>query len=266
MDLSAYISERIASGRKLLAPYLCSGFPDPSATLPLLEALADGGADLIELGVPFSDPLADGPVLQASSLRALRAGMNLEKTLDIAAEFHRRRPEVPVLLMGYANSILAMGSVFAGNACNAGISGLLIPDLPPENWPLIQAPGLPSLIPFAAPNTPISRLEALGKLSTPFLYAVSVLGVTGTRDALSNEVPAFLSRARRHSGLPVLAGFGVARPEQVPALARACDGVILGSALAKALDSADPKDLPGAARAFLAPFRDALDSVGAPCC
>ena len=267
MNLSAFISERVASGHKLLAPYLCSGFPGPSATLPLLEALADAGADLIELGVPFSDPLADGPVLQAASQQALRAGMTLKGTLDIAKAFSRRRPEVPLVLMGYANPILTMGRrSFAARAQDAGIAGLLIPDLPPENWALVQEAGLPPLIPFAAPNTPDARLEALGRLKAPFLYAVSVLGVTGTRESLGGDVPTFLVRARERSGLPVLAGFGLSRPEQVPALAAACDGLILGSALVRALNGADPKDLPGAARAFLSPFRAALDAVEASCC
>jgi len=267
VDLSAFISERVASGQKLLAPYLCAGFPKPEVTLALLEALADAGADLIELGVPFSDPLADGPVLQAASLRALRAGMNLEKTLEIAGQFHEKRPTVPLVLMGYVNPILAMGRErFASKASAAGVAGLLIPDLPPECEGLLQAPGLPPLIPFAAPNTPIPRLAALGKRGAPFLYAVSVLGVTGTRDALGSDVPVFLARAKQHSGLPMLAGFGVSRPEQVVALASVCDGVILGSALAKALEAADLAKLPGAAEAFLRPFRKALDAMGAPCC
>lgn len=267
MNLSAFISERLASGRKLLAPYLCAGFPDADATLPLLHALADAGADLIELGVPFSDPVADGPVLQAASLRALRGGMNLEKVLELAAEFRRQRPEVPVLLMGYLNPVLAMGRErFAAKFDLAGLGGLLIPDLAPEDWPLLQVSGLPPLIPFAAPNTPDERLRELGCLKAPFLYAVSVLGVTGARETQGRGVPAFFARARECSGLPVLAGFGVARPDQVPALAQACDGVILGSALARALDAADPDDLPGAARAFLEPFRVALDAKEVPCC
>ena len=266
MTLSAFISERLTSGRKLLAPYLCAGFPDPSATLPLLEALADAGADFIELGVPFSDPLADGPVLQAASLCALRAGMNLETTFQIADEFRKRRPEVPLVLMGYVNPILAMGRErFAVRAHQAGIAGLLIPDLPPEQGKLLQAPGLPLLIPFAAPNTPESRLESLGRLPAPFLYAVSVLGVTGARAELGTDVFRFLERAKRCSGLPVLAGFGISRPEQVAGLARACDGVILGSALAKALEGAKSADLARLAHAFLTPFRTALDAVEAPC-
>lgn len=267
MDLSAFISERTASGRKLLAPYLCAGFPEPAATLPLLLALADAGADLVELGVPFSDPLADGPVLQAASLKALRAGMNLEMAMELAAEFHRRRPEVPLLLMGYANPVLAMGRErFAQKVQAAGISALLIPDLPPECAGLIQAPGLPPLVPFAAPNTSDARLRSLGNTGGPFLYAISVLGVTGTRDSLDPAVPAFLARAKAQSGLPVLAGFGVSSPGQVLVLASACDGLILGSALAEALNRADPAGLPEAARAFLAPFRAALDAVEASCC
>jgi len=267
MDLSAYISERIASGRKLLAPYLCAGFPEPSATLPLLEALADGGADLIELGLPFSDPLADGPVLQAASQRALRQGMNLQRTLNLAATFVQKRPEVPLLLMGYVNPLLAMGrESFAQRVRAAGLSALLIPDLPPECSSLIQAPGLPPLIPFATLNTSDARLRMIGKHGGPFLYAISVLGVTGARNSLDPALPAFLARAKAQSGLPVFAGFGISDPSQATVLAEACDGIVLGSALAEALNGADPDRLPEAAQAFLRPFRKVLDAVEAPCC
>jgi tryptophan synthase alpha subunit len=131
---------------------------------------------------------------------------------------------------------------------------------------LVQAPGLPPLLPFAAPNTPDARLEALGRLPAPFLYAVSVLGVTGTRNALDPDVPAFLARARSRSGLPVLAGFGLSSAEQAAALAPACGGVILGSALAKVLEGAEPARLVETARDFLRPFRAALDSLEVPCC
>lgn len=265
MSLSAFISERAAGGRKLLAPYLCFGFPEPPATLPLLEALADAGADLIELGIPFSDPLADGPVLQAASQRALGSGATLEGALAVAEAFSARRPDVPLVLMSYANPLLAFGAQrLAEAARHARIAALLVPDLPPESWGLLQRPGLPPLAPFAAPNTPEPRLEALGRLPAPFLYAVNVLGVTGARGGLEEGVPGFLARARRRSGLPVLAGFGVSVPEQAARLAQACEGVILGSALARALaDTTAPVET---ARAFLGPFRAALDAVEAPCC
>lgn len=267
MDLSAYISERIASGRKLLAPYLCAGFPEPSATLPLLEALADAGADLIELGLPFSDPMADGPVLQAASLQALRQGMNLERTLEVAAAFIQKRPDVPLLLMGYVNPLLAMGKDrFVQKVQAAGISALLIPDLPPECAEMIQASRFPPLVSFAAPNTSDARLQALGKHGGPFLYAISVLGVTGARNSLDPALPAFLARAKAQSGLPVFAGFGISDPSQATVLAEACDGIVLGSALAEALNGADLDRLPEAAQAFLTPFRKALDAVEASCC
>ncbi|WP_005033531.1 tryptophan synthase subunit alpha [Holophaga foetida] len=258
MNFTEFIAQRVASGRKLLVPYLCAGYPTPDHTVSLLHALADGGADFIELGIPFSDPLADGPVLQAASLVALRAGSTLEKALEAAATFHAQRPEVPVALMGYTNPFLAMGAEpLARKAEAAGIAALLVPDLLPELWDHLAAPGMPPLVPFAAPNTPEARLKELGSIGGPFLYAVAVLGVTGARENLSDSVPAFLARTKAKTGLPVLAGFGISRPEQVPDLAPACDGLIIGSALAKALDgAADPVQ---AAKDFLIPFRVAMD-------
>jgi len=262
MNFTEYVSQRVASGRKLLVPYLCAGYPTLDHTLPLLHALADAGADFIELGVPFSDPLADGPVLQAASLVALKGGATLEKAIEAAGRFHAERPEVPVALMGYTNPFLAMGAEkLAQKASAAGVAALLVPDLLPEIWDHLSAPGMPPLVPFAAPNTPDYRLQELGRIGGPFLYAVAVLGVTGTRDSLSDTVPAFLANTKAKTGLPVLAGFGVSRPEQAPALAAACDGVIIGSALAKALDgAADPVQ---AAKDFLKPFREALDKAKA---
>ncbi|MBP1627032.1 MAG: tryptophan synthase subunit alpha [Holophagaceae bacterium] len=263
MTFTDFVSQRVASGRKLLVPYLCAGYPTPDHTVPLLHALAEAGADFIELGIPFSDPLADGPVLQAASLVALKAGATLDKALEAAATFRAERaaaghPEVPVALMGYTNPFLAMGAEALGRKAQAaGIAALLVPDLLPEIWDHLAAPGMPPLVPFAAPNTPEARLEELGRIGGPFLYAVAVLGVTGARETLSASVPAFLARTKAKTGLPVLAGFGISRPEQVPDLAPACDGLIIGSALAKALDgAADPVQ---AAKDFLIPFRVAMD-------
>nr|WP_320133793.1 tryptophan synthase subunit alpha [uncultured Holophaga sp.] len=259
MNFKEFVAQRVASGRKLLVPYLCAGYPTQAHTLPLLHALADAGADFIELGVPFSDPLADGPVLQAASLVALKGGATLAKAIETAGAFHAQRPEVPVALMGYTNPFLNMGAgTLAQKAQAAGVAALLVPDLLPEIWDHLSAPGMPPLVPFAAPNTPDDRLEELGRIGGPFLYAVAVLGVTGTRDTLSDTVPAFLANTKARSGMPVLAGFGVSRPSQAPALAAACDGVIIGSALAKALEgAADPVQ---AAKDFLTPFRRALDT------
>jgi len=266
MNFTDFIAQRVASGHKLLAPYLCAGYPTPDHTVALLHALAEGGADFIELGIPFSDPLADGPVLQAASLKALQAGATLGKALEAAATFRAQRaaagqPEVPVALMGYTNPFLSMGAeTLARKAKEAGIAALLVPDLLPELWDHLSAPGMPPMIPFAAPNTPVERLEELGRLGGPFLYAVAVLGVTGTRENLDDAVPTFLARAKTKTGLPVMAGFGISRPEQVPDLAPSCDGLIIGSALAKALEAApDPIQ---AARDFLIPFRVAMDKLG----
>lgn len=259
----ASIAEKTGQGRKLMAPFLCAGFPEPGLTLPLMEALAEAGADLIEVGLPYSDPLADGPVLQAAAQRALGASHRLAETFAALRAFTGAHPEVPVFLMSYANPLLALGPErLAREVAAAGVAGLLVPDLPQAAEGLL-GPDLPPRIPFATLTTPAERLEALQGSGAPFLYAVSVLGVTGARAEVEDRTLAFLAQARRLTKLPVLAGFGVSSPAQAAAMAAVCDGVIVGSALAQALDGiADPV---AAAKTFLEPFRAALDAVEAPC-
>ena len=258
MTLQQLLKERVTAGRKLLVPYLCAGFPSESDTLLLLEALVEAGADAIELGIPFSDPLMDGPVIQAASNRALAGGMTLPKALQLARAFTARNT-TPLLIMSSINPILRMGpEVFARRAKEAAIAGCIIPDLPPEAQYLL--PGAPPLIRLVAPNTPGPRVQLLAEMEPPFLYGVSVLGVTGTREGLADYTLPFLKRVKGLTDLPLLAGFGVSTPAQALEMAKACDGVIIGSALLRALDACpDPANLPGTAKRFLEPFRAILN-------
>ena len=260
MTLQQLFKERVTAGHKLLVPYLCAGFPAESATLPLLEALVEGGADAIELGIPFSDPPMDGPVIQAASQRALAGGMTLAKALGIARAFTSRN-KTPLLLMSSFNPLLRLGpEVFARRAREANLAGCIIPDLPPEAQYLL--PGAPPLVQLVAPNTPAARIQNLAKRKPPFFYGVSVFGVTGTRAALAEYTLPFLRRVKESTDIPLLAGFGVSTPEQARELAASCDGVIVGSALLRALEvCVGTTELTAAARGFVESFRMALDST-----
>lgn len=260
MTIHRYLRERLSQGRKLLVPYLCAGFPSEAETLPLLEALADAGADAIELGIPFSDSLLDGPVIQAASTRALRGGMTLQKALNLARTFTARR-ETPLLLMSSVNPLLRMSpETFARRAREAEVAACIVPDLPPEARFLL--PGAPPLVQLVAPNTPEDRLADLLRTDPPFLYAVSVFGVTGARTSLATYTLPFLKRVKKATQTPILAGFGVSSPEQAEELAAVCDGVIIGSALLQALQACEePCQRPQAARDFLAPYRKTLDAM-----
>jgi len=255
MTIQQLLKDKVASGRKLLVPYLCAGFPDESATVPVLEALAEAGADAIELGIPFSDPLMDGPVIQAASHRALQQGMNLSKALDMAKAFTSKNP-TPLFLMSSVNPLLRMGAeIFAQRVREAGVVGCILPDLPLEDQYRLE--GVPQ-VQLVAPNTPEDRVKALLAQNPPFLYCVTVFGVTGARTKTAEYTLPFLRRMKELSDAPVLAGFGVSSPEQAVEMSSACDGVIIGSALIRALDPARGEDLPEAAKRFLKPFRTAL--------
>jgi tryptophan synthase alpha chain len=250
--------ERIAAafaatdGHAALMPYLMGGFPDLDASLAIGEAYADGGADLVELGVPFSDPLADGPVIHAAGTRALASGATVPKVIELASGLAER---VPVILMCYANLVMARGvERFADELANANVSGLIIPDLPLEESPPTLAAcdnaGI-ALVPLVAPTTPEERLERIGAQARGFIYAVSVTGTTGERAEL--DPGSLLTRVRAHAGVPVALGFGIATPEQAAAAAAAgADGVIVGSRLVRA--AAEEEDV----RALVAGFSAAL--------
>jgi tryptophan synthase alpha chain len=251
-----------APGRAALMPYLMGGFPDLEASVAIGEACADAGADLVELGVPFSDPLADGPVIHAAGTRALAAGATLHGILDVAARIAER---LPVVLMCYANPLLARGvERFAGELAAAGASGLIVPDLPLEEAGAVlaacDAAGL-ALVPLIAPTTPDDRLAAIAGRARGFLYTVSVTGTTGERAGVDGSLAAVLARAKAHSPVPVAVGFGISTPEQAAGAAAAgADGVIVGSRLVRAAtEAADAGAEPAAAvGGLVAALADAL--------
>jgi len=229
------------AGRAALMPYLMGGFPDIATSLQIGLACADNGADLVELGVPYSDPLADGPVIHAAGTTALRAGATLDGVLAVAEQLSRR---LPVVLMGYVNLVLARTpDGFAKRAADAGVSGLIVPDLPLEEAPEIEeaceAHGI-ALVPLVAPTTPDERLRKIGARARGFLYTVSVVGTTGERETDEDAIRALLARVHEHSEVPVAIGFGISTPEQAAAAARAgADGVIVGTRLVRAAAEAD---------------------------
>lgn len=229
-----------AAGRCALIPYLTAGYPEPHRTGGLLDALAEAGADIIELGVPFSDPVADGPTIQRASQRALEHGVNLAWTLEALRSF-RERHDVPVVLFSYLNPVIGYGvDRFIADAAAAGAAGVLITDLPAGadedlERSFQQAPF--SFIRLAAPTTPRERLTAIGADAQGFLYYVGRMGVTGARQELRAETLAEVAALRERIDVPVAVGFGVSTPEQAAQIARVADGVIIGSALIDALDS-----------------------------
>jgi len=222
-------------GQCALIPYLTLGYPCPESSVELILALQEGGADVIELGVPFSDPVADGPTIQAASQAALRAGMTAHACLDLVRDARRAGTTVPIVLMGYYNPIHAYGlREYARDCSEAGVQGLIVPDLPPEEAdPLRQEcrrEGL-ALVFLVAPTTKEERIAKIASASEGFLYVVSRLGTTGAGRnpgaALSDRV----ALVRRYAHTPVVVGFGIARPEQAKALASVVDGVVVGSAV-----------------------------------
>jgi tryptophan synthase alpha chain len=202
-----------AAGRKLLIPYITAGDPNPRATVPLMQALVAAGADILELGVPFSDPMADGPVIQAACERALAQGVSLRGILEMVREFRRQDTRTPVVLMGYLNPIEAMGyAEFAAAAQAAGVDGVLVVDLMPEEseilLPLLRAQGLDSIY-LVAPTTTEARMDEIARLASGYLYYVSFKGVTGANRLDVAEVAGKLEQLRRHTRLPVAVGFGI---------------------------------------------------------
>jgi tryptophan synthase alpha chain len=259
-EVGARITEAFAKapGRAALMPYLMGGFPTLDASREVGFAYADGGADVVELGVPFSDPLADGPVIHAAGTVALRAGATLTGVLAMCEEVAVR---VPVVLMCYANMVLARGpETFARRAVDAGASGLIVPDLPLEESSAVleacDAAGL-ALVPLVAPTSPDDRLARIGALARGFLYTVSVTGTTGERTRGRDAFAPVLARAHACTSVPVALGFGIGTPEQAAEAADAgADGVIIGSRLVRAV--AEAPNSPSSLRDLVAGFADAL--------
>ena len=249
-----------SEGRAALMPYLMGGFPDQETATAIARAYADAGADLVELGVPFSDPLADGPTIHAADTAALEAGATLESVLETCAAVGER---IPVALMVYSNMVLATGlTEFAEGAAAARASGVIVPDLPlEEQGPIRQAlteQGL-ALIPLVAPTTPSERRAKICEGAEGFVYLVSTVGVTGEREQLPPELADLIAAAREEASVPVAVGFGISTPEQAAAVGREADGVIIGTRLVRAVaDSPDRGAAVEAVTDYLQAARDAL--------
>ncbi len=218
-----------------LVTFVTGGDPTPDATPAILDALVEGGADVIELGMPFTDPMADGPAIQNANLRALGAGTTTADIFRIAAQFRAKHPETPLVLMGYANPMTTRGSEwFAAECAKAGVDGVICVDIPPEEdpelGPALRGAGI-SLIRLATPTTDAARLPAVLEGSSGFLYYVSVAGITGLQQAAQASIDEAVAKLKAKATIPVAVGFGVRTPEQAAAIAKVADGVVVGSAL-----------------------------------
>jgi tryptophan synthase alpha chain len=230
--MSARLTAAFAKGHPALVCFVTAGDGDTAA---VLDALADGGADVIELGMPFTDPMADGPAIQAANLRSLAAGTTTAEILRLAAAFRARHAEIPLVLMGYANPMVRRGAEwFAREAAAAGVDGVICVDIPPEEddalGPALRAHGV-APIRLATPTTDSARLPAVLEGSAGFLYYVSVAGITGKQQAAQASIEDAVRRLKAATDLPVAVGFGVRTPEQAAAIARVADGVVVGSAI-----------------------------------
>ncbi len=227
------------SGRAALVTFTMAGDPDYDTALAILKALPGAGADVIELGMPFTDPMADGPAIQAAGLRALKAGQNMKRTLALVREFRRGDEATPIVLMGYYNPIYIYGvDRFLDDAKSAGVDGLIVVDLPPEEDAELCLPALAAGVNFirlATPTTDDKRLPTVLKNTSGFVYYVSITGITGSAAPDAGRVADAVLRIKRHTTLPVCVGFGVRTAEQAAALARGADGVVVGSALVDAV-------------------------------
>jgi tryptophan synthase alpha chain len=254
-----------AAGRTALIPYVTAGDPSPAATVPILSALVAAGADVIELGVPFSDPMADGPVIQRASERALAQHVSLADVLHMVAAFRARDASTPIVLMGYANPIEAMGTTqFADRAKAAGVDGVIVVDYPPEEAQefaaLLDARGIAPIF-LLSPTTPESRMSAVGRIGRGYAYYVSLKGVTGAGHLDTSDVIAKLAEIRKRVALPIGVGFGIRDARSAQAIAAHADGVVIGSRIIQEIEAGAPEGAAGRAAAWLATIRAAIDQV-----
>ena len=251
--------------RKALIPFVTAGDPNPQAAVPIMHALVAGGADVIELGVPFSDPMADGPVIQRSSERALKHGVSLKDVIGYVAEFRKTDATTPVVLFGYANPVEAMGTErFADAAKAAGADGVLIVDYPPEEAEgivgLLDARGLDTIF-LLSPTTTDTRLKQVAALGRGYLYYVSLKGVTGAANIDLDDVSKRLAGIRRHTRLPVGVGFGIRDPETARRIAGVADAVVIGSRLVQEIETSRPDEVNTRVTAFMRGVREAMDRI-----
>jgi tryptophan synthase alpha chain len=258
-----------AAGRTVLIPYVTAGDPSLATTAAILDTLAEAGADIIELGVPFSDPMADGPVIQRASERALAQGVSLRHVLDLVAQFRKRNAHTPIVLMGYANPIEAMGvTAFADRARDAGTDGVIVVDYPPEEAAefaaLLRARDVAPIF-LIAPTTPQSRIERIAGLAAGYVYYVSLKGVTGAGHLDTGDVAHKLDEIRRFITLPVGVGFGIRDADSARAVAAHAEAVVIGSRLITEIEQGTPGDAAKRAGAFIGTIRHALDTRQAAC-
>lgn len=251
-----------AAGQAALIPYLMTAYPDPNGSVEMARTLERAGADLIELGMPFSDPLADGPTVQRAATASLRAGTTVSTCIRTAAEI-RRSVAVPLVMMGYYNPIYRYGvQRFCEDAAAAGVDGLILPDLPPEEAGELlrhaRRRGM-DLIFLIAPTSTDERIRTAASAGSGFLYCVAVTGVTGARSSVSSDVAPFLARARQHTELPLAVGFGISTPENVRQVAAVADGVVVASALLQLAEQATPAERLERVEQYLRTLRAATD-------
>ena len=257
-----------AEGRAGLVAYLTAGDPDVETSRRLFEGIAAAGADLIEIGMPFSDPMADGPLIQAAGMRALKSGMTLRKMLAMVKGLRAHDPDTPYVLMGYYNPIYRYGAeAFAKDAAAAGVDALIIVDLPPEEDPELDAPARQAgldLVRLATPTSDAHRLPKIVERASGFLYYVAITGITGTHSAEAGAVYEAVARLRRFTNLPIVVGFGIKTPQQAADIARVADGAVVASALvdrlARNLDPAG-KALPGLVDAVFGDIAALADGI-----
>jgi tryptophan synthase alpha chain len=261
--------ENAFKNKPIFMPYFPLGYPDLDTSIDVIEALAKNGADLIEVGLSFSDPLADGPVIQKATQVALEKGITIKKSMQGVAELRKRGVTIPLVLMGYYNPMLAYGlENFVRDSLNAGVDGFIVPDLPPEeseefllalngasSSPTAPLSAIP-LIQMLAPTSSNERMESIARNAKGFIYLVSVTGVTGARTSISEGLSELIARVREHTSVPVCVGFGISTPEQAAQVGALADGVIVGSACVKMIGGSEkPVE---AAREFARSFRKAL--------
>jgi tryptophan synthase alpha chain len=261
--ISQCFKELASKGSKALIPYFTAGDPDPALTVPLMHAAVAGGADILELGVPFSDPMADGPVIQRAIERALVHGVGLRHVLDMVSEFRKTNHDTPVVLMGYANPIEAMGAEnFVRAAKAADLDGLIVVDYPPEECKqlagLLRANDL-DLIFLIAPTSTDTRIAQIAALATGYVYYVSLRGVTGAANLDLEEVAARLAKIRGQTTLPIGVGFGIRNGATARAIGQVADAVIIGSRVIQEIESA-PREAVIKVQALLREIRDAMDA------
>ncbi|MBC7802438.1 MAG: tryptophan synthase subunit alpha [Candidatus Parcubacteria bacterium] len=253
-----------AAGRKALIPYVTAGDPQASSTVPLLHGMVEAGSDILEIGVPFSDPMADGPAIQRSSERALRNGIGLSDVLGFVKNFREKDNLTPVVLMGYANPIEAMGiEKFVSAAAAAGVDGVIVVDYPPQECePFAQLCGEAGIdcIFLLAPTSTDARIREVARAGTGYLYYVSLKGVTGVKSADAGDIAAQLPRLRAASSLPIGVGFGIKDAETARAISKFSDAVIIGSRIVEEIENAGPVHAVARVKALLIPIRKALDA------